>query len=251
MRVRVGEISFVNFIPLCVEAEYPSGCEILRAYPKLLNDECRHGNLDISPISFFAFNDIKNDYEILSNFTIASDGEVDSVKIYSNFEISELKGKRIFFTEKSESSIAAFCAICKKKYGFNPRDFASKNLVESDAALLIGDDVFSFNSHFEKSWDIGKLWKETFKIPMVYSVIVAKKTLPQNLKDEFAKCYENSLKDFFSCPEKFAKIASQRFAENGKSFTVESAMSYYSKLIYRQNLSIIHKALEILNGNFD
>ncbi|MBO6102378.1 MAG: hypothetical protein J6P03_03885 [Opitutales bacterium] len=251
MPFNVGEISFINYLPFCAGGGYPAACDVVRDYPARLNNLCRKGMLDVSPISFYAFKDISKDYEILSNFTIACFGAVDSVKLYANCEIEGLKSARIFFTEKSESSIAAFSAVCKYKHGFDPRENACFNPAEADAAFLIGDDVFAYKSAYKKAFDIGALWSETFGSPMVFSVIAAKKSLPRGVKNDFISHYENSLKIFFADIDKFSKIAAERFSGADGGLAPERAKSYFLRLSYRSEMSAIKKAQEILNGKFD
>ena len=249
MTYRLGEIEFINYIPLFnLKAEFPFANSIFRACPKDLNQACRRGELDISPISFFAYADLESDYELLPNFCIASDGEVLSVRLFSKFDIASLEGKKIFLTEQSESSVGAFCALCKHRYGFNPSDFKTDDRRSCDALFLIGDEALSFKSDFPFDYDLGLLWKETFNVPMVYSAIVAKRAIFGDVEEKLAQFFDRNLENFFANREYFYGIA--KAAMKAKNFDINSAKAYYDRLIYKISDSAFEKTRDILHGKF-
>lgn len=249
MTYRLGEIEFINYIPLFnLKAEFPFANSIFRACPKDLNAACRRGELDISPISFFAYADLENRYELLPNFCIASDGAVLSVRLFSKFDIASLEGKKIFLTEQSESSVGAFYALCKHRYGFNPSDFKTDDRRSCDALFLIGDEALSFKSDFPFDYDLGLLWKETFKVPMVYSAIVAKREIFGDVGEKLAQFFDKNLENFFANREHFYGIA--KAAMKAKNFDINSAKAYYDRLIYKISDSAFEKTRDILHGKF-
>lgn len=249
MTYSLGEIEFINYIPLFnLKADFPFPHTLFRACPKDLNNACRKGLLDISPISFFAYSDLEKDYEILPNFCIAGDGEVLSVRLFSKCKLEDLKGKKIYLTNQSESSIGAFTAICKHRYGFNPRDFASSDRNACDALFLIGNEALSFKSPLAYDYDLGLLWQETFATPMVYSAIVAKREIFDGVKAKLSEFFDLNLRNFQANKEHFYALAA---LEMGSSeFDSTSAKNYYDKLIYKISDSAFAKSWEILHGRF-
>lgn len=247
--LKVGEISFVNYIPLSSKnADYPFPCKFVRAVPSELNAACRRGELDISPISFFAYSDLRKRYKILPNFCIASDGEVMSVKLFSHFPIENLRGKKIFFTGESESSVNAFRAICKKEYAFDPKDFASPDSSSADALILIGDKALKFSKTYKYVYDIGSLWQRAFQLPIVFSVIIVKNEIFDAVKEKLLIHYENNLADFYKDENKYCSLASEKLAS--ENFTASDAKKYYSKLIFKISDEAMERSLNILNGTF-
>lgn len=250
MRYKVGEIEFINYLPLSTgNADFPFEHSLFRACPKDLNNACRRRELDISPISFFAYSDFEDDYNLLPNFCIAGDGEILSVRLFSNFKLSDLRNKKIYFTEQSESSIGAFVSICKFLYGFNPKDNCTKDFESCDAAFLIGDAALSFNSKFKYDYDLGVLWKEAFKTPMVYSAIAIKRNIFDEVKDQLTKYFDSNLEYFNANKIKICEQATRIL--DSQNFDLKKAIFYYDNLIYKISDQSFKKSRDILHGKFD
>lgn len=249
MTYKVGEIEFINYLPLAKSgAEFPLKATMFRAFPKKLNDACRSGELDITPISFFAYNDFKDTYKLLPTYCIAGDGDIVSVRLFSNFEISQLRGKKIFFTNQSESSIGAFCAVCKFKYGFNPKDFACADISQSDAGFLIGDSALSYKSQFKFDYDLGALWKDAFKTPMVYSAIAVKREIYDDVSARLCEFFKKNLEIFYANRLDICELAVNML--NCKSFGLKEAENYYNRLIFKVSEEQFKKSGDILHGKF-
>ena len=249
MSLRVGEISFINFIPLAGGSEYPFGCEIFRAAPSELNAACRRGALDASPISFYAYPDIEADYALLPGFCIASDGDVMSVRLFSRFDISELAGRRVYLTPDSESSVGALAAVCRRRFGYDPRDFACPDPAAADAVFLIGDRALSFAGNFPRVYDLGGLWRETFGIPMVFSGIVVRRSVYGEVADALSARYAANLAGFYSDRGRWCAIAAGRVAS--PAFSAADADEYYRRLTFTISDSAFAECRRILHGKAD
>jgi Predicted periplasmic solute-binding protein len=250
MSLKVGEISFANFLPLAAKgAEYPFKCSVTTAIPSTLNNACRRGEFDISPISFYAYPAIEKDYALLPNFCIASDGEVMSVKLFSKFDIAKLAGKKIYLTPDSESSIGAFCAVCKKRYGYNPRDFACANADEADALFLIGDKALAFDKPADYTCDLGTLWKETFDTPLVFAAIAVKREIFGEYKETLAEFYAANLKEFYARKDFYCERAVQSLAS--ETFKIDDARKYFERLTYKISDAAFANSRAILHGKAD
>ena len=250
MSLKVGEISFANFLPLAAKgAEYPFECAVTTALPSALNNACRRGEFDISPISFYAYPAIEKDYALLPNFCIASDGEVMSVKLFSKFDIAELASKKIYLTPDSESSIGAFCAVCKKRYGYNPRDFAHANADEADALFLIGDKALAFDKPANHVYDLGVLWKETFGIPLVFAAIAIKREIFEKYKNTLADFYDANLKEFYARKDFYCESAVRALAS--ETFKIADAQKYFDRLTYKISDAAFASSRAILHGKAD
>lgn len=250
MSLKIGEISFINYIPLAAWTEaFPLAFEKQSSPPRVLNDACRKGLLDISPISFFAYPFIEKEYALLPNFCIASDGEVVSVKLFSKFPLSGLGGKKIYLTPDSESSIGALCAICKTRFGYNPRELQCGQQSEADAVFLIGDKALTYECGFEFVYDLGTLWKETFGIPLVFSSLVVKRSIFDEVKGRMLEGLDLSLANFAARRGEYCALAAARL--NSKGFDAAAASHYYDRLIFKISDAAFQKSREILHGKAD
>jgi predicted solute-binding protein len=246
MSYKVGEISFVNFLPLSPRGtEYPFPCEVKRAIPSALNNACRRGELDISPISFFAYPAIERDYALLPDFCIASDGEVMSVKLFSKYEISKLGDKKIYLTPDSESSIGALCAACKKRFGYDPRALECADRQAADAVFLIGDKALAFDEPYEYEYDLGKLWKDTFGIPMVFAAIAVRREFFGELAGALNRFYDANLNAFNADRDSCCELATTWLAS--EKFSAAAASEYFGRLTYKISADAFEKSRRILH----
>lgn len=247
MRFRIGEISFVNYIPFAAADDaYPLEGEFFRAPPSELNAACRRRELDVSAVSFFAYRDMEDEYAMLPGFCIASDGPVDSVRLFSNYAPGDLKGRRIFFTTQSESSLGAFRAICRARHSFDPADCACPEISGADAALLIGDAALSFDSPFRFDFDLGALWKEAFSLPLTYAAIVVRRSIYAAVAPAVSAHLGLSLEKFEARRGFYCSLAARRMAS--AKFSQADADRYFSRLIYRVSDAAFRKSSDILHG---
>lgn len=249
MFLNVGEISFINFIPLKLCAErFPFARKTFSLAPSKLNNMCRDGALDISAVSFFAYKDIEKSYARLPNFCIATDGEVKSIELFSNFEFGDLKGKKVFATSFSENSIAALSAVSKFKFGFDVFENRSNSVEEADAALMIGDLAMTYSSKFAFKFDVGELWRETFNAPLICSCIAVKREIYDEIKGEIFAYYENSLLEFEKNIGRYCELAAVTLGK--PNFSADDARLYYSGLKYRMDEFAFKKTRDIFDGKF-
>ena len=249
MTLSVGEISFINYIPLACRADcFPFERNVYSLPPAQLNDLCRRRVLDVSPVSFFAYKDIEKYYARLPEFCIAANAEVKSVELFSNFEIAELKGKKVFAAAESENSVGALRAICKFRGGFDVFENRTPGIDCADAALIIGDRALAFNSRFKYKFDIGSLWRETFGCPLVCSCIAVRREIFDFASAKIAENFEKSLAYFNENRAKFCAIAAEKIGKNG--FDAKAAAAYYAGLTYKIGEGQFEKTRDILNGKF-
>ncbi len=243
MRYKIGRVSYINSLPLFC-ADFPFDCEIIKGYPEFLNSLCAKGQLDISLISLWSYGSIKENYEILPNFCIASDGAVKSVLLYSNYSIENLKGKKIYLTGESKSSVDAFKAYCLEKFSFNPEDCRVRDIAEAEAVFLIGNPALAFNgAQYKFKYDFGVLWKEHFGLPIVYSVAVVKKEIFASVKDALMQTFSESLKSFSENKEKFCALSTQDFED--LSMSPDAVREYFESLIFELDAEVFKKSLEL------
>ncbi len=243
MAHKFGKISYINSVPLFC-ARFGFDCGFTVANPGELNALCAAGELDLSMISLWAYADIKGAYKILPNYCIAGDGEVKSVLLFSDFPLEELKGKRIYITKESKSSVSAFRAYCLERHSFDPYENASENIEDADAVFLIGNPALAFDkSKFKHVFDFGLLWKEHFALPLLYSVAVIKNEYFDELKAPLSEAFAESLKIFEENRNAYCASSAASFP-NGE-MDIKAVSDYYDSLIYRLTDADFAKCLGI------
>jgi chorismate dehydratase len=172
MSIRLGAVAYLNTRPLVygldrddrfdVRFDVPSRCAALL-----------HANVvDLGLIPSIEYPGHR--YSIVPGVSIASDGPVASVAIFSRNPIEQIRS--IALDSSSRTSIALLRVLCAKWFGIAPRlvDMAPDldgMLARHDAALIIGDNALFLDHEalgLEKT-DLGEEWIGMTGLPFVYA----------------------------------------------------------------------------------
>lgn len=193
-KIRISAVSYTNTLPflqgiksspileemdLCVD--YPAECA-----RKVIADE-----VDMGIIPVAALLDIPN-YQIITDYCIGSNGAVDSVFIFSNKPVEEIKTLRLDEQSRTSNGLAQ---ILLKYYWKQEVTIVSNDT--ADAYVLIGDRTFGKKEANNYVYDLGQYWKEFTGLPFAYAVWVANKSLPE----AFIRDFNAALADGVSHPE--------------------------------------------------
>ena len=182
-RLRVGAVSFLNTKPLI----YPllngelqtEEIDLSVHVPSRLATLLGNKELDIGLIPIVEYFRAKNQgegYRVLPNISIASQGSVLSIQLFSRVPIQEIQ--HIAFDTSSRSSVALLKILLAEKYHFSPTlvpcDPSINPATATEAVLLIGDPALKNLGTTEYSIDLGAEWHELTGLPFVYACWVAR-----------------------------------------------------------------------------
>lgn len=183
-RLRVGAVSFLNTKPLIyplLNGELPTDNLVLSVHvPSRLATLLSEGELDVGLIpiiEYFRARDPGAGYCILPGISIASQGSVQSIQLFSRVPIQDIQ--RIALDTSSRSSIALLKILLAEKYRIHPEFTSCPPSVapaeaEAEAVLLIGDAALKHLGATEYSVDLGAEWHELTGLPFVYACWVAR-----------------------------------------------------------------------------
>jgi chorismate dehydratase len=147
-RLRIGKIPYANLFPIFYYLENKSnhsGYRFIKGVPSTLNRMLREGRLDISPSSSIEFLRNKDKYSILPFLSISSSGPINSILLFSKYQLDDLRGKTIAVSSESETSAVLLKIILNEFLSLRCRFRATRRssikniLTSSPAVLLIGD----------------------------------------------------------------------------------------------------------------
>ena len=197
-KIRVGAVSYLNTKPLTyafekgamedqldLHFEYPSKLAI-----QLLNDEIDLGLIPVAAIPSL------NEYHIISDYCIGTEGEVASVCLFSEVRIHEID--TILLDYQSRTSVALLKILLKDHWRISPvlLDSATgyeSNIQGSTAGLVIGDRALSQRNESKYIYDLGIGWKEMTGLPFVFAAWVSNKKLPEDFLTQFNETLQKSL----------------------------------------------------------
>jgi predicted solute-binding protein len=186
----IGKIPFLNSVPFYAHLEQRQ-FKILPITPRRMGVLSRKGQIDAGLFSLADFLGQRDVLEPL-HYGIATRDQVKSVMLFSNHGWLDLDGKTIGVTDDTATSVLLLRLLLEKRYGVRATlqrlNSGVNDLDPFDAVLLIGDAALRHAKRglkgFELIYDLAKEWYEWQKLPFVFAVWAAKKSLAQEEKNE-------------------------------------------------------------------
>lgn len=184
MGLRCGRIIYTNDLPIYAAFDidaigYPGSLHA--DVPANLNAMLISGELDLSPISAFAWAQHADELVLLPDLCIGARDEVVSVVLVSQTPPALLDGATIALTSESASGRNLLRVVLERRYGVRPRYLDSDRPLEAATAgtpaLLIGDSAIDALERFprEQVYDLGTLWHEWTGQQTVFAVWAARR----------------------------------------------------------------------------
>jgi len=184
MPLRCGRIRYTNDLPI-----YAAFDEGTIAYPGTLHSDVPanlnamllRGDLDLSPISAFAYAKNADEFVLLPDLCIGARREVISVVLVSRTPPALLDGATIALTKESASGANLLKVLLARRYGVNASFSETALALEAArsgaAALLIGDSAIDALIELppEYVYDLGVLWHDWTGEQTVFAVWAARR----------------------------------------------------------------------------
>ncbi|OEH85909.1 hypothetical protein BHU72_03815 [Desulfuribacillus stibiiarsenatis] len=240
-KIKVGRIDFLNILPIYhyFDQMKPENVEVVNKVPAVLNELLAKGEIDVGPISSFAYAQNASEYLLLPNLSVSSYGKVRSIFLISKKPIDLLQDSNIALTNTSATSIHLLKIILEKYYHIDANyDVMLPNLTNMleyhDASLLIGDDAFVDEQVILDNnlfiYDLGELWRQLTGLSMTFAVWAVRKSSIEKFRESLLDVYHA----FIDCKQlgkedlnTIIDIANKKF-ERGHQFW----KNYYEGLIY-------------------
>ncbi len=188
----IGKIDYTNVWPIFhffERQELGNSVKIISQVPTQLNAAMAKGEIDIGPISSFAYAEHFEKYLLFPDLSVSSYGKVNSIFLFHKKPLQELHKSKIALPTTSATSINLLKIILTRFYSAQPEYFYTSPILEdmlevADAALLIGDDAIRaawqpYLPYFVT--DLGELWTRLTGKGMCFAVwAVRKQTVEEN-----------------------------------------------------------------------
>lgn len=120
------------------------------------------------------------DYHIISNYCIGANGAVDSVFVFSNKPIAEIRSLQLDAQSRTSNNLAK--VLLKNFWKINPK-FVDND--QADAFVQIGDRTFGKKEHFLYHYDLAEEWFNFTGLPFAFAVWASNKPIPEAFKLAF------------------------------------------------------------------
>lgn len=195
----IGKIPYLNSVPFYHKLEKRQ-FKILPVTPRRMGVLAEAGNISAGLFSLVNFLALENDLELLG-YCIATRDQVKSVMLFSNYGWRELDGKLIGVTDDTATSVKLLQILLEIKYGIKAKyrrmHVGVNDYRQYDAVLLIGDEALKANKYglagFEIVYDLAKEWYDWQRLPFVFAVWAARKSMSVEKKSELRGLIQSAL----------------------------------------------------------
>lgn len=197
--LRIGKIAYTNILPIYHYFDVEGlNTELIHRVPAELNRRLANKEIDISPISSFAFAQNASEYLLMPDLSISATGPVRSVFLFSKTSsLKELDGEKVALTNTSATSIHLLKIILEKFEGIQPVYLSDepdlpKMMEQAKAAVIIGDHAIqSFWKHAKDYhvFDLSELWYQHTGLSMVFAVWAVRREVLQTKSQELEEVY--------------------------------------------------------------
>jgi len=174
MTLQIGTVPYCNAFPLIhYLPEYMPGVVISEWYPSEMRQQLAGQKLDLAmmPVAELMF---LPQGKIISNCSIACNGTVQSVLLFSRKPIEQIQ--TIALDTASRSSVRICEVILRHFYGLQPEKHrleqnCDPNDCRADAFVIIGDRALAYQPAdcWAYRYDMGELWKEKTGLSLVFA----------------------------------------------------------------------------------
>lgn len=170
--------------------------EIVVDYPSQLAKSLQEGNIDMALLPVAAIPGIRG-ANIVSDYGIATDGNVVSVAIFSQVPMEEIE--TVYLDYQSRTSVRLAQLLLEKHW---KKEVVYKSATEHyidyingvNAGVIIGDRALKQLHNFNYVYDLSAAWKEYTGLDFVFAAWVANKELPEDFKERFNAANAEGLK---------------------------------------------------------
>ena len=234
--LRSGRIRYTNDLPIYAAFDagaiaYPG--TLHAEVPARLNAMLLGGELDLSPVSAFAWAANAKDLILLPDLCIGARDEVVSVVLVSEKPPALLDGARIHATVESASGFNLMRVLLERRYGVKPQYVTETDPLASaragEPALLIGDRAIDALLEMPgRVYDLGHLWHEWTGEQTVFAVWAARRDAYERDPEAIRACM-HALTDSYTWSRSHVEAVVER-AQAACPRPAGFYESYYGKL---------------------
>lgn len=182
-KIRVSAVSYTNTKPFVyglqhsgildqidLSLDIPSDCAA-----KVIADEADLGLIPVAALLAIP------GYQIISDYCIGADGRVDSVFIFSEKPVSEIRSLSLDAQSRTSNGLAKVLL----KYHWKVTPTFVETGEPADAFVEIGDRTFGKMDKFPFVYDLAEEWKGFTGLPFVFAAWTANKPLDPEFVAEF------------------------------------------------------------------
>jgi chorismate dehydratase len=207
-KIRIGAVSYLNSKPLIYGLEngmMQQEAELIIDYPSNIANALLDDSIDIGLVPVAIIPEMK-EHHIITDYCIGCDGAVESVCLFSDVPVEEIKTVLLDYQSRTSILLAQFLLkeYWKKAPVFKKAetDFIQQ-IKGNTAAVVIGDRSFVQRKISKYCYDLGLAWKQHTGLPFVFAAWVSNKPMTGEFVKAFNAANEYGLKNLDAVVEKY------------------------------------------------
>ncbi len=190
-KIKVAAVSYLNTKPLLYgieRSDVMNDIELVVDYPANLARRLQEGSIDLALLPVAAMSQITG-ARIISDYGIATDGNVVSVALFSHVPMDEIEV--VYLDYQSRTSVRLAQVLLehhwKKEVVFKPAaiDYIDKDINGANAGVIIGDRALQQLDNFTYVYDLSAAWKDFTGLDFIFAAWIANKDLPVDFIQKF------------------------------------------------------------------
>jgi chorismate dehydratase len=180
-RIRVSAVSYTNTKPFVYGLQHSDIINLIDLSLDVPSDCAKkliENQADIGLVPVAALLDIPG-YQIISDYCIGAVSAVNSVFIFSERPVQEIRSIKLDIQSRTSNKLAK---VLFKNYWKIQPDF---NTDEADAFVEIGDRTFGKKDKYPFVYDLAQEWINFTGLPFVFAVWAANKEIPESFIYKF------------------------------------------------------------------
>lgn len=249
-KIKISIVNYFNTLPFrygLKNSELINKIDLQEDIPSICAQKLKFKQVDIGLVPVALLPELDN-YKIISDFCIGANGKVDSVKLYSQVPLNEIKTVTLDYQSKSSIKLTKVLNKFYWKQDFEFKDARpgyEQDIKDSNAAVVIGDRTFALNGTFKHEYDLAEEWKKMTGLPFVFAAWVT----TSDINSEFISEFNEVLKEGIKNTKKAIEESDFKYPENFNAADyLKNKISYDLDSEKKKALNLFLNYIGKLNG---
>jgi len=256
-KIRISVVNYLNSKPFIFgleNSEFRNNIDLQLDIPSVCAEKLEDDRVDIGLVPVAILPELE-EYHIISDYCIGSDGAVGSVLLLSEVPLNEIK--TVLLDYQSKTSVLLAQILAEKFWKIRPQwtdgEEHFEDLIQgTTAGIVIGDRTFSLKNKFNHVYDLSAEWKKFTQLPFVFACWVSNKELDRSFVIQFNNALRFGLMNIEEVISRYKKESGTELDvkdylehkisyafDDRKKFALELFLKYESEIMESDLLKIL------------
>ncbi|MCP4124583.1 MAG: menaquinone biosynthesis protein [Bacteroidetes bacterium] len=214
-KYKVSIVNYLNSAPFVhgLSKEHSLSIDVVLDHPSESAAKLIRGEVDIALAPVAVLPKLKQPH-VLTDYCIGTEGEVKTVKIFSEVPIEEVQN--LYLDYQSRTSVQLARILCSEFWKIRPVLIPAfpgfqKEIFGENAGLVIGDRAIQALGKYRYEYDLGAEWKQWTGLPFVFAVWMSNAPIDPSWMSDFSEILKDGLDTRNVVIEKYQHLNTPEF----------------------------------------